>query len=128
MGLGYARVEPAVPVSDIATAQEFYEGKLGLSGGRPIGDGGITYPCGAGREIHIYPSPASAGKSGGTIAAWEVEDLEKTVDELTASGVSFEQVANDRIKTNEKGIAELGEDRMAWFKDPDGNFHGVAQL
>ena len=128
MGLSDARVEPAVPVSDMAKAKEFYEGKLGLSGGRPIGDGGITYPCGAGREIHIYPSPDNAGKSSGTIAAWEVEDLEKTVDELTANGVSFAQVDSDRIKTNEKGIAELGDDRMAWFKDPDGNFHGVAQL
>ncbi|WP_137120531.1 VOC family protein [Segeticoccus rhizosphaerae] len=128
MGLSNAKVEPAVPVSDLARAREFYEDKLGLSGGREIGDGGITYPCGAGREIHIYPSPANAGKSGGTIAAWEVEDLEKTVDELTANGVSFEQVDGDRIKTNEKGIAELGEDRMAWFKDPDGNVFGMAQL
>ena len=128
MGLGSYKVTPAVAVSDMAKAKEFYEGKLGLSGGRPIGDGGITYPCGAGREIHIYPSPANAGKSSGTIAAWEVEDLEKTVDELTANGVSFAQVDSDRIKTNEKGIAELGDDRMAWFKDPDGNFHGVAQL
>ncbi|WP_152185299.1 VOC family protein [Segeticoccus rhizosphaerae] len=128
MGVSNAKVEPAVPVSDLARAREFYEDKLGLSGGREIGDGGITYPCGAGREIHIYPSPANAGKSGGTIAAWEVEDLEKTVDELTANGVSFEQVDGDRIKTNEKGIAELGEDRMAWFKDPDGNVFGMAQL
>jgi catechol 2,3-dioxygenase-like lactoylglutathione lyase family enzyme len=109
-------------------AKAFYEGMLGLSGGREIGDGGITYPCGAGREIHIYPSPGNAGKSGGTIAAWEVDDLEKTVDELTANGVSFEQYDSDRIKTNEKGIAELGNDRVAWFKDPDGNVHGIAQL
>jgi catechol 2,3-dioxygenase-like lactoylglutathione lyase family enzyme len=128
MGLNEAKVEPVVPVSDMAEAKAFYEGKLGLSGGRDIGDGGITYPCGGGREIHIHPSPGNAGKSGGTIAAWEVDDLETTVDELTANGVSFEQVDSDRIKTNEKGIAALGEDRMAWFKDPDGNVHGIAQL
>jgi catechol 2,3-dioxygenase-like lactoylglutathione lyase family enzyme len=127
LGLSDAKVEPAVPVSDIAKAKEFYEGKLGLSGGRNIGDGGITYPVGSGREIHIYPSP-NAGKSGGTIAAWEVNDLDKTVDELTANGVSFMQVDNERIKTNEKGIAALGEDRMAWFSDPDGNVYGIAQL
>ena len=128
MGLSDAMVEPAVPVSDMAKAREFYEGKLGLSGGREIGDGGITYPCGAGRAIHIYPSPDNAGKSGGTIAAWEVDNLESTVDELIANGVSFEQVHSDRIKTNEKGIAALGDDRVAWFKDPDGNVHGIAQL
>ena len=128
MGLSDAKVEPAIPVSDIAKAREFYEGKLGLSGGRNIGDGGITYPCGAGRAIHLYPSPSNAGKSGGTIAAWEVDDLERTVDELTANGVTFQQVDSGRIKTNEKGIAALGEDRMAWFSDPDGNVFGIAQL
>ena len=128
MGLSEAKVEPTVPVSDIAKAKEFYEGKLGLSGGRDIGDGGITYPCGGGREIRIYPSPANAGKSGGTIAGWEVDDLEKMVDELTANGVNFEQYDSDPIKTNEKGIAELGDDRVASFKDPDGNTYGVAQV
>ena len=128
MGLGDAKVEPAVPVSDMATAQAFYETKLGLSGGRQIFDGGITYPCGAGREIHIYPSPANAGKSGSTVAAWEVVDLEKTVDELTANGVTFEHYDSERLKTNAKGIAELGDERVAWFKDPDGNTHGLVQL
>jgi catechol 2,3-dioxygenase-like lactoylglutathione lyase family enzyme len=122
-----ARVEPAVPVSDMVQAKEFYETKLGLSDGRQIFDGGITYPCGEGREIHIYPSPANAGKSGGTIAAWEVVNLEKTVDELTANGVIFEQYDSDRLKTNPKGIAELGEERAAWFKDPDGNAYGIIQ-
>ena len=115
MSLRDARVEPAVPVSDMTQAREFYETKLGLSDGRPIFDGGITYPCGEGREIHIYPSPASAGKSGSTVAAWEVVDVEKTVDELTANGVTFEHYDTDRLKTNEKGIAELGDERGAWF-------------
>ena len=128
MSLRDARVEPAVPVSDMAQARDFYESKLGLAGGRPIFDGGMTYPCGDGREIHIYPSPANAGKSGGTIAAWEVVDLAKTVDELTANGVIFEQYDSERLKTNHKGIAELGEERAAWFKDPDGNAFGIVQL
>jgi catechol 2,3-dioxygenase-like lactoylglutathione lyase family enzyme len=128
MGLREAHVEPAVPVSDMARAQEFYETKLGLLHGRQIFDGGITYQCGGGREIHIYPSPASAGKSGSTVAAWEVVDLEKTVDELTANGVRFEHYDSGRLRTNEKGIAELGEERVAWFKDPDGNTHGIVQL
>ena len=57
-----------------------------------------------------------------------MDDLEKTVDELIANGVSFEQHHSGPINTNEKGIAELGDDRVAWFKDPDGNVHGVAQI
>jgi hypothetical protein len=62
------------------------------------------------------------------VAAWEVVDVEKTVDELTANGVTFEHYDTDRLKTNEKGIAELGDERVAWFKDPDGNTHGIVQL
>jgi catechol 2,3-dioxygenase-like lactoylglutathione lyase family enzyme len=127
MSLRDARVEPAIPVSDMAKAREFYETRLGLSEGRPIFDGGVTYRCGEGREIHIYPSPASAGKSGGTVAAWEVVEVNKTVDELTANGVAFEHYDTDRLKTNEKGIAELGDERVAWFKDPDGNTHSIVQ-
>jgi catechol 2,3-dioxygenase-like lactoylglutathione lyase family enzyme len=41
LSLSDARVEPAIPVSDMAKAQEFYENKLGLSGGRQIFDGGM---------------------------------------------------------------------------------------
>src|SRR6059058_5452771 len=128
MSLRDAKVEPAIPVSDMTTAREFYEIKLGLTEGRPIFDGGITYQCGAGREIHIYSSPASAGKSGSTVAAWEVVDVEKTVDELTANGVAFEHYDTDRLKTNEKGIAELGDERVAWFKAPDETTHGIVHL
>jgi catechol 2,3-dioxygenase-like lactoylglutathione lyase family enzyme len=125
MGLNEHTVAPAVAVSDIARAKEFYEGTLGLSGGEDAADGGITYPCGGGSTIHIYPSPANAGKSPATLAAWEVGDVEATVDELTSKGVAFEQIDMDPIKTNEKGIAELGGDKTAWFKDPDGNTFGL---
>jgi hypothetical protein len=52
LGLSDAKVEPAIPVSDMAMAKQFYGGKLGLSGGRNIGDGGITYPCGGPRDSH----------------------------------------------------------------------------
>jgi hypothetical protein len=47
---------------------------------------------------------------------------------MNANGVTFDQVDSPRIKTNEKGIAHLGEDQMAWFKDPDGNVHAIAQM
>ena len=126
MGLGDYKVGCAVPVSDMEKAKEFYEGKLGLSGGEELGDGGITYPCGDGTQIHPYPSPDNAGKSGATHCYWEVDDVEKVVDELSSMGVSFEQYDMDPIKTNEAGIAELPDgNKVAWFKDPDGNILAV---
>jgi catechol 2,3-dioxygenase-like lactoylglutathione lyase family enzyme len=120
MGLSEARVGAAIAVSDMQRATDFYEGKLGLSGGRDTPDGGRTYTCGEGTEVHIFPSPEGAGKSSSTIAGWGVDDVEATVEELSGKGVAFEQYG-DPINTDDRGIATFGEDQGAWFKDPDGN-------
>ena len=124
MTLKDCKVEAIIASSDMTKAKEFYEGALGLSGGPETQDGGITYECAEGTLIHVYPSE-HAGKSGATIAAWATEDVDGTVDELASKGVQFEQYDMDPIKTNEKGIAEFGGDRIAWFKDPDGNILAV---
>ncbi len=124
MALSDGKVEAVVAVSDMAKAKEFYEGKLGLSGREEVGDGGTTYECGEGSMIHVYPSPGNAGGSGATLAAWVVGDLEGTVDELAGKGVTFEQY-DEPLKTNDKGIADTGDARIAWFKDPDGNILAV---
>lgn len=127
MGLSDYRVMPAIAVSDIDRAREFYEGKLGLTstGERP--DGGVRYACGEGSSIHVYPSPANAGKSTATMAGFAVGDVEAAVDELIARGVVFEQYDIGPIKTNEKGVAQIGDTTSAWFKDPDGNILSVNQ-
>src|SRR5687768_15659726 len=91
MSLSDARVEATIAVADMAAATSFYEGKLGLFGGEDQPDGGRTYTCGEGTAIHVYPSPGNAGKSSATLAGWVVDDVEATVDELTANGVTFEQ-------------------------------------
>jgi catechol 2,3-dioxygenase-like lactoylglutathione lyase family enzyme len=120
MGLSDSRVDPVVAVSDMRQAKAFYEGKLGLSGGEDQMDGGHTYPCGDGSSIHVYPSPANAGKSEATLLGWRVDDIDATVDELTARGVTFERYG-EPFNTDAKGIARFGDSAVAWFKDPDGN-------
>jgi catechol 2,3-dioxygenase-like lactoylglutathione lyase family enzyme len=127
MGLSDSRVEPAIAVSDMEQARQFYEDKLGLSGGEDQPDGGHTYPCGEGTRLHVYPSPGNAGASGATLAGWTVDDVEATVDELTAKGVTFEQYG-DPFNTDSKGIARLGGEAIAWFKDPDGNILAVGSI
>ena len=124
MSLANSEVGAVIAVSDMGRATEFYEGKLGLSGGVEQGDGGKTYSCGGGTKIHIYPSPDNAGKSSATLAYWEVDDVERTVDELTASGVTFEKYG-EPFNTDEKGIARFEGLTTAWLKDPDGNTLGV---
>ena len=125
MSVSDLKVVPTIPVSDMAGAKEFYEGKLGLSEGRDQPDGGTIYPSGEGSSIHIYPSPANAGGSGATLAAWQTMEVEKAVDQLAARGVTFEHYDSDALKTNEKGIAKLGDAEIAWFKDPDGNILAI---
>ena len=121
MGLSDSPVGAVVAVSDMERAKAFYEGKLGLTGGQDQADGGCTYTCGTGTTLHVYPSPGNAGQSGATLAGWWVEDVEATVDELTAKGVTFEQYG-EPLDTDAKGIARLeGGEMGAWFRDPDGN-------
>jgi catechol 2,3-dioxygenase-like lactoylglutathione lyase family enzyme len=123
MGLSDNPVTASIAVSDMTRATGFYEGKLGFSGGQEQPDGGRTYESGGSSKLHIYPSE-NAGGSGATLAWWEVDDLEGTVDELTANGVTFEQYG-EPFNTDAKGIARLGDLAAAWFKDPDGNILAV---
>ena len=116
-----------VAVSDIGRAMEFYEGALGLTAATDDPDGGRTYRCAGDTSLHIFPSPENAGRSGATVAGWDVDDLEPLVDELTSKGVTFERYDQPPISTNEKGIAIVENSKAAWFKDPDGNILGLIQ-
>lgn len=67
-----------------------------------------------------------AGTNQATAVTWPVGDeLEAIVQELKSKGVKFEHY--DLPDTTRKGDVHLaGDIRMAWFKDPDGNIHGIA--
>jgi catechol 2,3-dioxygenase-like lactoylglutathione lyase family enzyme len=127
MSLSSYRVRPSIAVSDMAEATEFYEGKLGLSAAREQSDESRIYACGGGTSLHVYASPAHAGTATATLATWYVADLERVVDELNSSGVTFERYDDPALKSDERGIHELGDGRVAWFKDPDGNTFAVEQ-
>jgi len=123
---GYT-VSPQIAVSDMARAAEFYEGRLGLSPAGDQHDGSRTYACGGGSVLHVYASPSHAGKATATVARWDVDDLERVINELSANGVIFEQY-DAPVKTDEKGIHDSGYGKVAWFKDPDGNTFALEQV
>ena len=55
-----------------------------------------------------------------TVLGWEVEDIGAAVAEFTGKGVAFERYPN--MGQDKDGIATFpGGDKVAWFKDPDGN-------
>jgi hypothetical protein len=50
------------------------------------------------------------------------------VDSASANGTTFERYDEGTITTDEKGVAKFeGGARVAYFRDPDGNAHSIAQ-
>lgn len=124
MTLSSYKLNVSIAVSDMARAEEFYEGKLGLSAVQVGADGSRIYASGGDPALHVYPSPSRAGESTATLATWYVDDVERVVDELASNGVTFEHY--EGVTTDARGISpRAGGGKVAWFKDPDGNTFAV---
>ena len=127
MSLSSYKLRTSIAVSDMARAAEFYEGTLRLAARGDQADESRVYACGGDTSLHVYESRAHAGRATATLATWYVSDLEQVVDELSSNGVTFERYDDPALETNEKGIHELGDGRVAWFKEPDGNSFALEQ-
>ena len=61
-----------------------------------------------------------------TLLGWEVADIETEVQALAAAGVEFERYSY--FEQDALGIwTAPGGDKVAWFKDPDGNTLSLTQ-
>jgi catechol 2,3-dioxygenase-like lactoylglutathione lyase family enzyme len=112
---------------DIPKAKEFYGQILGLEVADSMG--GLNLRLAGGRQVFIYPKPDHVPATF-TVLNFIVDDVEAMVDDLTKKGVKFEIYNEGDLKTNEKGITQgsPGEGpKMAWFKDPAGNFLSVLE-
>src|SRR4051812_39812820 len=110
--LSQARIAAVVPVSDIDRATEFYGQTLGLGTferDQNPGNPGIRFDLGGGGELYVYES-VGAGQSRATVCAFEVEDIDREVDELRGRGVKFEEYDMPDMKT-ENGIVTMGDQR-----------------
>lgn len=117
-------VYPTIAVSDKQKSKEFYEGKLGLSV-IDESDEGFVFQVGDHCNLYIFQRPPTVSER--TIAAFETDNIEATVDELTQKGIAFEHYDFPDLKTDEKGIAMLHNEKAAWFKDPDGHVLSISQ-
>jgi catechol 2,3-dioxygenase-like lactoylglutathione lyase family enzyme len=111
-------------VNDIQKAKEFYGQTLGLEVSE--NHGLLNLDIGNGAKVIIYPKPNHTPASF-TILNFTVDDVERTVDELTKHGVRFEIYNDEYIKTDEKGIFRGRGPKIAWFKDPAGNILSVLE-
>jgi catechol 2,3-dioxygenase-like lactoylglutathione lyase family enzyme len=106
---------------DAATA--FYRDTLGFSYLRDDGFALVFDLHGTLLRIGKVPSHTPAQH---TVLGWEMGDIGATVSELTAKGVAFERYPN--MGQDEQGICTFPTgDKVAWFKDPDGNVLSLSQ-
>ena len=112
-----------VPTKDSAAAREFYEGKLGFEF---VSDDPFALVMKAGESKIRIAKANNFTPAPYTVLGWEVPDIVATVRWLTERGVVFEKYPF--VEDQELGIwtAPSG-DKVAWFKDPDGNVLSVGQ-
>jgi catechol 2,3-dioxygenase-like lactoylglutathione lyase family enzyme len=112
-----------VPTTDSTRAREFYEGKLGF---QFVGDDPFALVMIAGDTMIRIWKAKDFTPAPYTVMGWEAQDIEALVRWLTARGVVFEKYPF--IQDHELGIwSAPGGDKVAWFKDPDGNVLSVSQ-
>ena len=121
--LQYVRAFSGFSVDDISAAKAFYGETLGLDVvDGPMGN--ITINLVGGTHLFIYPK-ADHTPATFTILNFVVDNVERTVDELTAAGVAFEHYDMPVGSMDDKGIVRGEGPTIAWFKDPAGNVLSV---
>jgi catechol 2,3-dioxygenase-like lactoylglutathione lyase family enzyme len=112
-----------VPTKDSAKAREFYEGKLGF---QFLKDDGFALVLRARESMIRIAIVKDFTPPPFTVLGWEVSNIGEVVAWLQKRGVVFEKYP--WVPDKELGIwtAPTG-DKVAWFKDPDGNVLSVSQ-
>jgi catechol 2,3-dioxygenase-like lactoylglutathione lyase family enzyme len=108
---------------DYGKAREFYEAKLGFTF---VALNQFALVMRAGVNLVRIVEAAQFTPLRSTVLGWEVGDVEAEVGWLAGQGVETEKYP--WVADKERGIwTTPGGDKVAWFKDPDGNVLSVSQ-
>ena len=114
-------------IDDLAAARRFYGETLGIDIGDVPGMGELLeLRLHGGLRVMLYQKQDHTAATF-TVLNFIVQDVERTVDELTRRGVKFEIYTDGPVRTNEKGISSGPGPKMAWFTDPAGNILSVLE-
>ena len=123
--LEHASVIGFVPVSDMAAAEDFYAGKLGLTVvdrdspyALVLSSNGTMVRCAL--TPNVTPQPF-------TILGWQVQDIHASVKDLIAAGI--EPIRYTWFDQDADGVwtAPGGAGFVVWFHDPDRNVLSLSQ-
>jgi predicted enzyme related to lactoylglutathione lyase len=120
--LATARASAVIRAEDLARARRFWGETLGLElrdiPGRP---GEVQVLTGDDTLVCIYERPAMPAPANTTVC-FEVPDVPAAVRELREHGVTFEEYdMPDMGLVTHDGVAHMGAEVRAWFKDSEGN-------
>ncbi|WP_455836908.1 VOC family protein [Pseudarthrobacter siccitolerans] len=114
-----------LPAKDINRARDFYRDKLGIEPGGSMEEDSLMYTCGKGTSFLVYQTD-NAGSAKNTQMGWEVDNLDREMEELRGRGVKFEDYDFPGLKT-ENGVASSDWGKAAWFLDSEGNILNITQ-
>ena len=101
----------------------FYRDALGFTFMRDDGFALVFDMNGVMLRIGKVPSFTPAQN---TVLGWESSDILSDLDGLVKKGIAFERYPN--MGQDERGICTFPTgDKVAWFKDPDGNVLSISQ-
>ena len=121
--LAASKVIGFVPTRDAQKARAFYEGNLGF---QFISDDPFALVVRAGETMIRIAKTQDFVPAPYTVLGWEVRDIKAVVRWLQKRGVAFEKYPF--VQDQELGIwTAPGGNKVAWFKDSDGNVLSVSQ-
>lgn len=123
--LGDARVMAMAVIRDSAMVRPFYEGKLGL---KVLDDDAQALVLASGDMVIRLQKMPSHDPVRYSVLSWTVPDIRASVARMKTAGVVFERYEWMSFQ-DESGVATFPNgDMVAWFKDPEENILGIAQL
>jgi catechol 2,3-dioxygenase-like lactoylglutathione lyase family enzyme len=121
--LGTKNIVAFVAIKDAEKARAFYEGVLGL---RFVKDDGFALVFDANGIMVRAAKMKEVTPVQSTVLGWQVSGIENIVRALAKKGIQFEIFGF--FKQDELGVwAAPTGDKVAWFKDPDGNILSVSE-
>ncbi len=121
--LASGKIVGFVPTKDSKKARSFYEGKLGF---QFVSDDQYALVMRAGGTTIRIAKVQDFTPAPYTVLGWEVQNIAAVVTWLKERGVTFENYPF--IQDRKLGVWTTPTgDKVAWFKDPDGNVLSVGQ-
>ena len=119
-------VYAVLPCTDYARARAWYEEKLGMTPStEEMGSG--WYKCADGTWCILTPSQF-AGTARNTAAGFTVKGIESVMDALRERGVEFLDYDMGEMGKTQDGLMTVGEYKVAWLRDSEGNILELSQV